>query len=675
MTAITSLEDIYALRESVELECKLAQGKNGKGKIPDDFWPSYSAFANTNGGIIVLGLKEKSGKFELAGVEDVDKVLTELFNTANSGKVNINLLADSNCKKTSIDGKNIIVINIPRASRKERPVYLKGNPLGNTYRRLHESDQRMSDEQVKRMLAEQLEDARDNKILPYFGMDDLDLETLQTYRQNYANLNPGAPWNELDNVSFLRRIGAYKVNRETGEQGLTAAGLLMFGRHPEIQEEFPFFMLDYQERPEAKTERRWVDRVTLDGTWSGNLYDFYRKVYRKLISDLKIPFELKEGLRQEDTPVHQALREALANVLVHADFSQRASVLVVKRPDMFGFRNPGLMRIPIEAAIHGGESDCRNRILHQMFRYVNVGEQAGSGIPKILAGWKSQHWRSPLIREASQPYDQTLLELRMLDLFPEGIVDLLCSVYEDEYTSRTHIEQVAMAVAFSEGCINNARLAELTNEHTADVSKCLRALTAAGIFEIDGIGRGATYHLAGLSAPRPEDVFDTPPTLPNGILSLNKGSSQNCDDSSPLNEANSPLNDTNSPINEPSSLINKNKGEDRDEFGRMISPLLDKPVIDSMSYISSELLERLREIADKPRHKQRIKPDTMESILVRVLTGHFMRLDCLAELMNRKPDSLRDNYLSRMVKDGRLEMAFPQQPNDPRQAYSYHEKN
>ncbi|MGL5661450.1 MAG: hypothetical protein ACRC2U_07920 [Aeromonas sp.] len=67
-----------------------------------------------------------------------------------------------------------------------------------------------------------------------------------------------------------------------------------------------------------------------------------------------------EGQRKSDTPVHIALREALVNCLVHADYSERASVLVVKRPDMFGFRNPGLMRIPLDDVISGGNTDCRN---------------------------------------------------------------------------------------------------------------------------------------------------------------------------------------------------------------------------------------------------------------------------------------------------------------------------
>lgn len=78
MLEIDSLEDIAALRESVDLECKLAQGHDGKGALPKEFWPTYSAFANTQGGDIFLGVREKSGgRFELAGVADPQKVLDE----------------------------------------------------------------------------------------------------------------------------------------------------------------------------------------------------------------------------------------------------------------------------------------------------------------------------------------------------------------------------------------------------------------------------------------------------------------------------------------------------------------------------------------------------------------------------------------------------------------------
>lgn len=90
MMDIASLKDISLLRESVDLEVKLARGADGKGAIPKDFWPTYSAFANTHGGVIVLGLREHKGEFLLEGVDDPDKLRSDLFNTLDSGKVSCN---------------------------------------------------------------------------------------------------------------------------------------------------------------------------------------------------------------------------------------------------------------------------------------------------------------------------------------------------------------------------------------------------------------------------------------------------------------------------------------------------------------------------------------------------------------------------------------------------------
>ena len=66
MFSPTSLEDLALLRETVELECKLAQGQNGQGELPKDFWPTYSAMANAHGGVVLLGMREKEGVFSMA---------------------------------------------------------------------------------------------------------------------------------------------------------------------------------------------------------------------------------------------------------------------------------------------------------------------------------------------------------------------------------------------------------------------------------------------------------------------------------------------------------------------------------------------------------------------------------------------------------------------------------
>ncbi|WP_049778977.1 AlbA family DNA-binding domain-containing protein [Thiomicrospira cyclica] len=367
---IECLEDIQLLKESCTVECKSALGQNGKGSLPKDFWQSYSALANTYGGVILLGVKEKNGQFSISGLTDTDKVLKEIATGANNPSVvSANLLNDQLIEVIDLLEGVIIKVTIPEAPRKLRPVYLKNTPFNHSYRRFNDSDQLMSDEDVKRALAEQVNETRDNEILLGYGIVDLNPDSLKRYRQLMAVRNPQHPFNEVDDLAFLERIGAWRKDRESGKQGLTLAGLLMFGQDYLIREKLPNYQLDYRDGFDSKydSETRWQDRVTLDGTWSGNLFDFYQIVYRKLTTDLKVPFELEKGVRKDSTPLHDAIRESLCNVLVHADYSGRTSVLIEKKPDMILFRNPGLMRIPVETAIRGGEPDCRNRILHQMF--------------------------------------------------------------------------------------------------------------------------------------------------------------------------------------------------------------------------------------------------------------------------------------------------------------------
>ena len=406
----------------------------------------------------------------------------------------MNHLDNQDIQAVELDGKIIVHIHVPKASRQQKPVYLHGNPMQGTYRRLNEGDHLCDAETVRRMLAEQVEDSRDTRLLEGFGMDDLDLESLRGYRQMLQNHKPTHPYNSDDDQEFLRRIGGWKKNRKTGEEGLTLAGLLMFGQLSSLQEALPHYLLGYQERPEKKTEVRWVDRITLDGTWSGNLFDFYRKVINKLTADLKVPFRLKGSQRQDQTPVHEALREALVNTLVHADYSGRMSVQIIKRQDAFSFRNPGLMRIPVEQAIQGGESDCRNRTIHQMFLLIGLGERAGSGIPKIYSSWASQHWRQPLLIEKVES-EQTKLQLRMIDLLPSNTLAELSVRFGVGFTRMAYLERLILATALIEEAVNHIRIREITTEHSSDISRTLHRLVKDGFLITSGNGRGTFYYI------------------------------------------------------------------------------------------------------------------------------------------------------------------------------------
>ncbi|MDY0273851.1 MAG: hypothetical protein RBR42_00235 [Desulfomicrobium sp.] len=457
----------------------------------------------------------------------------------------------------------------------------------------------------------------------------------------------------------MQMIGGWRQDRETGKSGLTLAGLLMFGQMNGIQEALPYYMLDYQERPEAKTEMRWVDRLTLDGKWSGNLYDFYRKVYLKLIADLKVPFVLEKGERKDETPVHIALREALANVLVHADYTDRASVLVVKRPDMFGFRNPGLMRIPVEVALQGGEPDCRNRNLHKMFRFVGVGEQAGTGIPRIFYGWKSQHWNPPKLYESSEPYNQTLLELRMIDLFPSAVIANLHQHFGKHFDQLKNEERVALALAGSEGTVNHARLCTVTSAHPMELTRILQHLTQVGMLESKGSGRGAVYFLPGQDLPTPEDVFG-PTFVITQVSSVGLGAS-----SVGLGASSVGLGASSVGLGASSVGLMPQ----RDEQGRIISEHLDLPIINSLAVLSTELRQQLKSLASQPRTKKKLPRQQMVRTLLALCKDNYLTLQVLAELVDRNPDFLRTSYLVPLLRNKKITMAFPTTPTHEKQAY------
>ncbi|WP_438463099.1 AlbA family DNA-binding domain-containing protein [Marinomonas sp. PE14-40] len=157
MVSIVTLEDIATLRESSEVECKLAQGRDGKGQLPDDIWESYSAFANTDGGDILLGLKElEDESYQLAGIENTEKVIDELWQGLNNKTVtNMNLIPKNWIKVVTIMGKNMIHILVPKAPPEQKPIYIKTDPLKGTYVRLGSADMQQDAITVSRLLAEQ----------------------------------------------------------------------------------------------------------------------------------------------------------------------------------------------------------------------------------------------------------------------------------------------------------------------------------------------------------------------------------------------------------------------------------------------------------------------------------------------------------------------------------------
>ena len=392
--------------------------KKASGGLPNSLWETYSAFANCYGGVIILGVVEnKDGTWKTTGLkaEDRGKLLKQFWDAINNKqKVNANILNDAYVQTYEVNGDLIIVINVPMAKREQKPIYINNDLFGSTFRRNYEGDYRCTRLQVKTMLRNQTERTMDMEVLDEVEMQDLNYETIQGYRNRHRTLKPRYPFERLNDNEYLRSIGAAAISNVDKQLHPTAAGMLMFGEEYNIVRHFPEYFLDYREMLDPTI--RWTDRIqSSSGEWSGNVCDFYFRVYNKISMDLKVPFLMHGGDRIDDTPVHKALREALANCLINADYYGPRGIIIKKDPTKIVFDNPGYIRTGKVQMRRGGESNPRNKTLMKMFNLINIGERSGSGVPNIFNIWEEQGWKEPIIEEVFDP-DRTRLTLEFVEI-------------------------------------------------------------------------------------------------------------------------------------------------------------------------------------------------------------------------------------------------------------------
>lgn len=485
--------DIFELMdigENSEIEFKKA-----KNSVPKDLWETYSAMANTNGGTIVLGVEERLGEVErfcVSGINSVEKVLKDFWDTINGNKVNKNILMDRDVEIIDIDSKKVIKIEVPRANYSDKPIFLNGNPYNGTYKRNYEGDYKCSVSEVNSMIRDSSDDNYDSVLIENYDINDLDMETVHRYRNMFSSRNLHHIWIKLSDEEFLIQLGAIARDRNTQKVWVTVAGLLMFGKGLSIREKFPYLNLDYLNMIDSDTDFRYGDRVTIDGNWENNLFNFYMKVINKLVEGLPIPFRLEGIVRVDDTPVNRALREALVNTLIHGNYSIEGTIKVMRFRNRFEFHNPGNLRIPVSDVYSGGISKCRNKNLQKMFRLIGFGENIGSGFPKILKAWYDQKWAEPILEENFR-INEVVLKMSMISFVPEVYREKLKLMYGNSLDSLNTDEVKILLAAITEGEISNARVQCILDMHSKDISDLLRSMVNRGLLVEEGFGRGKKY--------------------------------------------------------------------------------------------------------------------------------------------------------------------------------------
>ena len=427
--------------ERINLECK-----DSRNEISKSVWETYSAFANTCGGIILLGIEEHMSerdldkRFTFTGVKKPDVRLKEFWDTINSNKVSANILLDDNVGYCDVNGHTVLWIEVPQADYRYKPVYINENPIKGSFKRNHEGDYHCTEEEVKAMLRDSSDSGIDGSLLDGFTMDDIDLNALKAYRIEYERQNPDHVWNNADDKEFLRNLGAYTVDRVTKREGLTTAGLLMFGKGLAIRER-------------------------LDGM-----------------------------VRVDDTAVHKAVREAAVNMIIHADYHSTGVLKVIKYDDGFLFSNPGNLKLPVQAIYEGGHSVARNPKIQNMFRMIGLGDNIGSGFPTILNVWGEENWRRPDLYD-DQELHQVELRLWMVSLMPVECTEYLHKIFGQDYQYLQAEEQIILSTAYLEEKVSNTRLQSVLNLTSIEVGRLLTGLVERKMLIVENRGRWTTYYI------------------------------------------------------------------------------------------------------------------------------------------------------------------------------------
>jgi predicted HTH transcriptional regulator len=326
-------------------------------------------------------------------------------------------------------------------------------------------------------------------------------------------------------VELLFKLGC--IGRaEDGTLHPTGAGILLFGYEYEIVKEFPCYFLDYQEHEDEST--RWTDRIISSSSeWSGNIYDFYYRVYNRIAQEVKTPFKLVGDARVDDTPVHKALREALANCLIHANHYGRRGIVIHRHPSKITIANPGGMRVSIEDAVLAGVSDPRNQTLIKLFNLMEIGERSGSGLSGIFAVWKDMKWPEPVLEEQFNP-DRTILSLvlrKTSDKKPSDKIDSSSPQQLSELARRgknipfdsqpTDYKKADQSFTVFEAAIKKETKTVMTSKAYESFGMCLPdgTLTYAGLLFADDCplrqARVFCIHWDGLSKGSLRDAIDS----------------------------------------------------------------------------------------------------------------------------------------------------------------------
>ena len=386
-------------KESVELfegkEGPKQEYKLSKTKLSKDIWETVSAFSNTEGGTIFLGFAEEKGKFASVGVDNPGKILEDFSSTLPQ---KFNFCPVVKPQIHNVQNKNIITIEVEEAPKYQKPIFIKdAGPLKGGYKRIGSSDIRLKDEDVHRFFIERM-GSPDSLILEDTTTDDLDISSLNAFKELRRLINPAAPELKFDDEGILK-----SYNLTDRKDKLKAACILLFGKEKVVREYFPAFRLDIIR---IKGTKWGKDRDPfLSKDLIGNLFYLRSMAVDFVDRFFLVPFKSNEmGDRIDENAHRKTVREAITNLLMHQNYFNPTPSQVRIYNDRIEFYNPGYsLKEPELFELPG--SKLRNPLISFVFYDLQWAETKGTGLKTTREELKKEGY--PLPEYLNDPANDT----------------------------------------------------------------------------------------------------------------------------------------------------------------------------------------------------------------------------------------------------------------------------
>ncbi len=330
---------------------------------------TVSAFYNTYGGVLLFGVKDKTG--EVVGVLDLQKV-EHGFSQQLSAKLKT-LDIRPTVEVVDYAGKKLLIVTCPKG--RQAPYIISG--YERPFVRIGSSNEEATDEQIAQMYRDRSTDPQDRYPLESATVDDLDLSSAEGYIRATARTDF-----QSENLIGALIAEGILAKKTDGTAIPTIAGMLLFGKN--VQGFLPHAVIKADMKlDESKTD--WDDIQTLDGT----LFEQIRAAESFIKRNIPVSARIV-GFRRIESPAIplEGLREAVVNALVHRDYRDTSAEIHLRiRGNGVSVINPGGVITPltIEIVLKGNfVPRSRNGTLAEaLIRLGQYMEKRGTGVQRM----------------------------------------------------------------------------------------------------------------------------------------------------------------------------------------------------------------------------------------------------------------------------------------------------